>query len=62
MLVLLKEIDRKTLSTRGYDRVLRVAWTLADLAGHDRPSADDVAESWALRGGKWTPRPLQATA
>ena len=62
MRVLLAEIDRKTLSTRGYDRVLRVAWTLADLAGHDRPTEDDVAESWALRRGKWGTRPLQATA
>jgi magnesium chelatase family protein len=59
---LLQQIDRKVLSTRGYDRVLRVAWTLADLAGHDSPTAEDVDESWALRGGKWAVRPLQATA
>jgi magnesium chelatase family protein len=59
---LLQQIDRKLLSTRGYDRVLRVAWTLADLAGRDRPTVDDVDESWAMRGGKWTPRPWQATA
>ncbi|HET6816398.1 MAG TPA: YifB family Mg chelatase-like AAA ATPase [Mycobacteriales bacterium] len=59
---LLTMVDHKTLSTRGYDRVLRVAWTIADLAGHDRPTADDVEESWALRGGKWSPRTLQVPA
>jgi len=59
---LLQQIDRKLLSTRGYDRVLRVAWTLADLAGHDSPTDEDVEESWVLRGGKWVTRPLQASA
>jgi magnesium chelatase family protein len=59
---LLAMVDRKTLSTRGYDRVLRVAWTIADLAGHDRPTAEDVEESWVLRGGKWTPQQLQVPA
>ncbi|WP_422677968.1 hypothetical protein [Blastococcus brunescens] len=29
--------------------VLRVAWTLADLAGHAVPCADDVAEALGLR-------------
>ena len=29
-------------STRGVDRVLKVAWTLADLAGRDLPNRDDV--------------------
>ena len=59
---LLAEIDRRALSTRGYDRVLRVAWTLADLAGRDRPGEDEVAESWALRRGMHAPRPMQVTA
>jgi magnesium chelatase family protein len=34
---------------RGYDRVLRVAWSVADLAGHTVPSADDVAEALGMR-------------
>ncbi len=34
--------DRGTLSTRGYDRVLRIAWTLADLRGLTRPGADEI--------------------
>ena len=59
---LLAEVDRKRMSTRGYDRVLRVAWTLADLAGHATPTGDDVMEAWALRLGVASSRSLEATA
>ena len=31
------------LTARGADRCLRVAWTVADLVGHDCPSEEDVA-------------------
>jgi magnesium chelatase family protein len=44
-------IDRGTLSARGLDRVVRVAWSIADLDGRGRPGADDVAEALYLRGG-----------
>jgi len=37
------------ISPRGLDRVLKLAWTIADLAGHDQPSADDVAAALGLR-------------
>ncbi|MHB2024639.1 MAG: YifB family Mg chelatase-like AAA ATPase [Mycobacteriales bacterium] len=37
------------LSARGLDRVLRVAWTLADLAGHQRPGWHEVGEARGLR-------------
>jgi len=37
------------LSARGLDRVLRVAWTVADLDEVDRPSADHVHEALLLR-------------
>lgn len=37
------------LTARGADRVFRVAWTLADLAGRARPSRDDVHQALALR-------------
>ncbi|HVW81216.1 MAG TPA: YifB family Mg chelatase-like AAA ATPase [Mycobacteriales bacterium] len=43
------ELDRGELSTRGVDRVMKVAWTLADLAGRDRPTRDDVDRAFALR-------------
>jgi magnesium chelatase family protein len=38
------------LTARGVDRVLRVAWTLADLAGRERPRAPEVAQALSLRG------------
>ena len=39
------------LSARGLDRVLRVAWTVADLRGHDQPDAGDVEAALQLRTG-----------
>ncbi len=42
-------IDHGELSARGYDRVLRVAWTLADLGGRSRPDAGDVAAAFQFR-------------
>jgi len=44
-----RALDRGTLTMRGADRVLRVAWTLADLAGRDRPEPDDIAVAITLR-------------
>ncbi|MEU4153763.1 YifB family Mg chelatase-like AAA ATPase [Streptomyces sp. NPDC026659] len=44
-------LERGVLTARGIDRVLRVAWTIADLAGHDRPGADDVRLALQLRTG-----------
>ena len=41
--------DRGGLSARGHDRVLRVARTLADLAGRDRVKLEDVLQALALR-------------
>ncbi|ALG13022.1 YifB family Mg chelatase-like AAA ATPase [Kibdelosporangium phytohabitans] len=38
-----------TLSGRGADRCLRVAWTLADLAGADQPDAGHVATALDFR-------------
>ena len=43
------ELARGALSARGVDRVLRVAWTLADLAGKDRPQAPEVGLALELR-------------
>jgi magnesium chelatase family protein len=40
------------LTARGADRVLRVAWTIADLAGHDVPSRADMYEAVGLRIGR----------
>ncbi|MEU1805411.1 YifB family Mg chelatase-like AAA ATPase [Streptomyces sp. NPDC019937] len=46
-----RDMERGLLTARGLDRVLRVAWTVADLAGHDRPLAPDVARALQLRTG-----------
>jgi magnesium chelatase family protein len=44
-----KALDRGVLSIRGVDRTLRVAWTLADLAGRTSPGLDDVRTALSFR-------------
>jgi len=44
-------LRRGALTLRGYDRLLRVAWTVADIAGHDRITVDDVGRALYLRRG-----------
>jgi magnesium chelatase family protein len=46
-----RSLERGVLTARGLDRVLRVAWTIADLVGHDRPDATDVNLALQLRTG-----------
>jgi magnesium chelatase family protein len=46
-----RDMERGLLTARGLDRVLRVAWTVADLAGRDRPDKRDVALALQLRTG-----------
>jgi magnesium chelatase family protein len=41
-------IELGEISARGVDRVLRVAWTLADLAGKPRPGADETCYALGL--------------
>jgi magnesium chelatase family protein len=45
------DTDRGQLSSRGVERVMKVAWTLADLAGHDVPDLGDVDAARSLRYG-----------
>lgn len=45
-------LDRGELSARGYDRVIRLAWTIGDLAGRIRPDQGDVCEATELRRGE----------
>jgi magnesium chelatase family protein len=46
-----RALDLGLLSARGLDRVLRVAWTLADLADRASPGSDDIEEALYLRVG-----------
>ena len=48
-------VEAGNLTARGYDRVLRLAWTLCDLAGRSVPSAEDVTEATGLRLGHALP-------
>lgn len=42
-------LERGILTARGYDRVLRLAWTLADLECGDTPDADHIGQALGLR-------------
>lgn len=44
-----RAFERGAISMRGYDRVLRAAWTLADLTGRATPAPADVARAASLR-------------
>jgi magnesium chelatase family protein len=43
-------LDDGRLTARGYDRVSRLAWTLADLAGRDAPGVEHVQHALGYRG------------
>lgn len=45
------ELDREHITARGLHKVMRTAWSLADLAGHIRPTVIDTQQAYALREG-----------
>ncbi|TDC35963.1 YifB family Mg chelatase-like AAA ATPase [Micromonospora sp. KC213] len=45
-------LDSGAISARGFDRIIRLAWTIADLDGRDRPGREDVLEAIQLRTGE----------
>ncbi|MEU0127447.1 YifB family Mg chelatase-like AAA ATPase [Streptomyces sp. NPDC006289] len=57
-----RDMERGVLTARGLDRVLRVAWTVADLRAADRPDASDVAVALELRTGIQRGVPMRAGA
>lgn len=46
-----RALERGLLTLRGYDRVLRLAWTIADLAGVERPRLEEVGRALYLKRG-----------
>ena len=46
-----RPLETGSLSARGYIRVLRLAWTIADLDGRERPDGTDVCEALGMRSG-----------
>ncbi len=47
--MLLQAVEQFGLSARAFDRILRVARTIADLAGHDTPTDNDLFEAIQFR-------------
>ena len=45
---------RGAITMRGYDRSLRIAWSVADLAGKAKPGRAELAQALTLRGGDRT--------
>jgi magnesium chelatase family protein len=46
-----RALEKGLLTLRGYDRVLRLAWTMADLDGVERPGRDQVGRALFLKRG-----------
>ncbi|WP_091706796.1 YifB family Mg chelatase-like AAA ATPase [Microbacterium sp. cf046] len=44
-------LHRGSLTLRGYDRVLRVAWTLSDLAARPSPTVHDIGRALFMKKG-----------
>jgi len=44
------ELDKELITARGLHKVIRLSWTLADLAGRDIPNLEDVKRAYTLRG------------
>ena len=48
-----KDVLQGQMSARGVDKVARLSWTLADLAGRDKIETDDVVLAMALHHCEW---------
>jgi magnesium chelatase family protein len=47
-----EQLRKGNVTARGMDRIVRLAWTVADLAGHHRPMREDVGRAVDLRLGE----------
>jgi len=51
MVFLHGELEKENITARGFHKVLRVAWSIADLAAHEVPTLSDVHLAMSLREG-----------
>ncbi|MSO63449.1 MAG: ATP-binding protein, partial [Candidatus Planktophila sp.] len=45
------ELEREHITARGLHKIVRVAWTLADLPAHEVPTLADVTQAHLMRAG-----------
>lgn len=45
------ELDQERITARGLHKVMRTAWSIADMSGHSRPSLEDTQIAYSLREG-----------
>ena len=45
------QLEKELLTARGLHKIIRLSWTLADLAGRNRPNLADVQRAHQLREG-----------
>lgn len=45
------ELDHERITARGLHKVMRTSWSIADLAGHIRPTMADTQRAYSLREG-----------
>ncbi len=51
MIFLHDQLDRELITARGLHKVMRLSWTLADMADHTVPNLIDVKRAYQLRNG-----------
>lgn len=52
---LLEQWEQSAMSLRASDRIVRMAWSICDLRGGDRPNIDDLGSALSLRGDRDVP-------
>ena len=45
------ELDRENITARGLHKIMRLAWSIADLAAHSQPTLEDTEKAYLLRAG-----------
>lgn len=44
------ELDKEAITARGFHKIIRTAWSFADLKGHPTPTMEDVFDAHTMRG------------